>query len=345
MQRKSILKATLLLSPTIIALLLLSGYWLSKGELQAEAEREAPVRSLVTIEVEDGATVLKVDAISQERSGIQTERLKSAHGRDGGAAIYGMVLDLQPLVDLAGRYASAKGDVHAALAEQRALHAEFSRLQTLNADENNVSLKAVEAAGAAEASAQAKVKLAQAALDSSATSIRQQYGSKLGDLAMYSGVAGLAPFLTGRETLVRVVQQNRGTSPPDSLLVDGEPSVLVAQLVSAAPQVDPATQAQAYLYRAAGYLPTGMRVTGHVPEGKDNGVVIPASAVVWYGGRPWAYKKNGPTRFERQALVAEAPVDGGYFTAGGFGANEQVVTKGAQLLLSEEGRSLLSSKE
>ncbi|MYM23241.1 hypothetical protein GTP46_11350 [Duganella sp. FT135W] len=345
MHRKSIIKAALLLSPTIIALSLLSGYWLSKAELQGEAERETPVRSLVSIEVKDGVTVLKVDLISQERSGILAEKLKLAHGRDTQLSIYGTVLDVQPLVDLSGKYRSAKEDVNAAQVEQGALRAEFSRLQILNADENNISLKVVEAARAADAAAQAKMKLAQAALDSSSTSIRQQYGEKLGDLVMRAGIDGLAPFLAGRETLFLVVLQDHDTSPPSSLLVDGGPLPLLAQFVSRVPQVDPTTQAQAYLYRAVGHMPSAMRVTGHALAEKYNGVIVPASAVVWYGGQPWAYKKIGPTHFERLALTTGTPVEGGYFTADGFRTDEQVVTKGAQLLLSEEGRSLLSSKE
>ena len=343
MQRKTIIKAALLLSPTIITLLLLSAYWLSKGELQSEAERETPVRSLVSTEVKDGVTVLTVDLKSQEHSGIRAQKLALAAGV--GAGVYGIVQDVQALVELSGRCASAGADRRAAQAELYTLHAEFLRLQKLNADGNNVSLKAVEAAQSAETSAQAKVILAQATLDSSTALLHHQYGNKLGEIAIRSGATGLAPFVQGRETLLRMTLGNQGVSAPVSVLIDHENHPVIAQLVSSLPQVDAVTQTQAYLYRTAGRLPSGMRVTGRLPGGKKDGVIVPASAVVWYGGQPWVYKKNDVTHFERIALKDAIPSGEGYFVMENFGVSELVVTRGAQLLLSEEGRSLLSSKE
>jgi hypothetical protein len=73
-----------------------------------------------------------------------------------------------------------------------------------------------------------------------------------------------------------------------------------------------------------------------------SGVRIPADAVVWYGGQPWAYVRTGGTDFERRRIEQDHPTDGGFVVVHGFTPGEAVVVQGAQLLLSEESRALVS---
>jgi hypothetical protein len=72
----------------------------------------------------------------------------------------------------------------------------------------------------------------------------------------------------------------------------------------------------------------------------SSGSVIPNQAVVWYGGKPWAYfkqgiNKQGEDQFIRKPISTESEVATGWFNQG-LDTNSDVVVNGAQLLLSEE---------
>lgn len=339
---RTILKGLLLLSPTILALLLLGGYWVSKNEQANEAEREAPVRNMVSIGVRNGITTLTVDQDLQTHSGIQARGLDDATAAEG-PAVYGTVIDLQPLVELSGRYASVLADLGAARAEAAGSRAELERVKALYEDDRNVSLKALGAARAADAASAAKVNIAQATANAIAGSIRQQFGTTVAGWATSSAAAELAPFMARREVLVRVVTGPQAGAAPGTLALHGnDASPIQARLVSASPQTDPNVQGQAYFYRAAAPLAAGTRVIGHIGKTQNPGLNIPAAAIVWYGGQPWAYVRTEPTLFERRAVDQSMPRNGDYLVTTGFKAGEQVVVRGAQLLLSEESRALLS---
>lgn len=67
-----------------------------------------------------------------------------------------------------------------------------------------------------------------------------------------------------------------------------------------------------------------------------SGLLIPAQAVVWYGGQTWAWVRTAPERFTRRYVPAGNEDDRGFMVTSGFHAGDQIVTQGAQLLLSEE---------
>lgn len=342
LSRRTLLKSLLLLSPTILALLLLGGYWLSKGEQANEAEREAPVRSMVSMELRNGITRLTMDDDTQTHSGIQTRRLEDATAADG-PAVYGAVIDLQPLIELSGRYASVLADLGAARTEAAGSRAELARVKALYEDDRNVSLKAVAAARAADAAAAAKVSVAQATANAIAGSMRQQFGATVAGWATSPASAELAPFMARRDVLVRIVMPSQAGPAQGMLTLQGnDGSPVQARLVSASPQADPNVQGQAYIYRAAAPLAAGTRVIGHLGKMQNPGLAIPAEAIVWYGGQPWAYVRTEATVFERRAVDQGMPRNGDYLVTTGFKAGEQVVVRGAQLLLSEESRALLS---
>jgi biotin carboxyl carrier protein len=125
---------------------------------------------------------------------------------------------------------------------------------------------------------------------------------------------------------------------------------LLARLVGPAPQVDVASQFAAYCYevppeaaRAAKdgfawrpglFVKAAVRCAGERPQ---QAVSVPRSAVLFHLGRAWVYVTVGPGRYERcevQLLGQEA--DRWILT--GVAANDPVVWKQAQVLLSEEFR-------
>lgn len=342
LSKRTILKGLLLLSPTFLALLLLGGYWWSKGKQANEAERETPAHAAISIEVKNGFTTLTVDEVSQTQSGIRTKELGDAVTANG-PAVYGTVIDLQPLVELSGRYASTLADLKAANTESATSQAELVRVKALYEDDQNVSLKALGAARAADAASAAKANVAQTTANAVAGSIRQQFGGKFAAWATSAGSSELAPFAARREVVVRIVLISKSGPAPTTLTLYGnDQSPVQAQLVSASPQTDPNIQGQTYFYRVAAPLAVGTRVIGHLGESQSSGLDIPAPAIVWYGGQPRAYVRTAATTFERRVVDQSMPRNGDYLVSNGFKSGEQVVISGAQLLLSEESRALLS---
>lgn len=81
-----------------------------------------------------------------------------------------------------------------------------------------------------------------------------------------------------------------------------------------------------------------MQVNAVIPQQKNftQGVIIPNTAVVWYGGQPWVYKKIQDDQFLRLSINTDVETDIGWFYTGNLKENDEIVTRGAQLLLSEE---------
>ncbi|MBI1929785.1 hypothetical protein HYR99_36740 [Candidatus Poribacteria bacterium] len=93
-----------------------------------------------------------------------------------------------------------------------------------------------------------------------------------------------------------------------------------------------------------GLLP-GMNVLAYLPAGPPvEGVIVPASATVWWQGKAWAYMQKEPERFVRREVSTEAPVKDGWFVAKDFSAGARLVVSGAQLLLSEEFHSQIQEE-
>ncbi|TFW29104.1 metal transporter [Massilia horti] len=338
--KKTIFRGALLLAPTILALLLVGGYWLSREEIAREQAREAPVPSTVGIEVVKGVTTLTVDRVSQERSGIVTQPIGAAT-QANGPVVYGVVIDAQPLVELAARHAAMTAELSAARQLLASNGAEAKRVQALYHDQQNVSLRALGTAQAAEAEAAARANTARANLDSVAAALRQQFGPVLATWADSPSSPRLAPFAARREVLVRFVFASVDQAPPALAVQTDNHEPLTATRVSSAPQTDPGVQGHPFIYRSAAPIAAGTRVMAHL-SGAQAGLRIPAESIVWYGGQPWAFVRTSDTRFERRAVEQGMPSNGDFMVTRGFKAGEQVVTQGAQLLLSEESRALLN---
>ena len=79
-------------------------------------------------------------------------------------------------------------------------------------------------------------------------------------------------------------------------------------------------------------------------KNQSNGVIIPNSAVVWYAGKPWVYHKVSANQFSRLPINTDVEIENGWFQQGNFQPSDEVVTSGAQLLLSEEFKSQITNE-
>lgn len=301
----------------------------------------APPAATPRVAVVNGVNVVTLDTATQVESGIRTEPLSGANERAEIAA-YGTVLDLQPLIDLRERYDAARAEADVARAMAAASRQEYERSRILYQDNQNISLKTYQAAQAAYRSDQAKSEAAGLNAQNIQALMRQQFGATLVRWALGEHSPEFARLLNRQEVLLRVtLPLDRGFVAPAQIQIDAnDKRRLPAYLVSRSPQSDPAIQGNAFIYRLAAPLAAGANITAYLPTAKQTtqGTLVPAGAIVWYGGQPWAYVQISTDRFGRYPVAQQAPMQGGFFVTEGFKPGQRVVVSGAQLLLSEELR-------
>jgi hypothetical protein len=328
----------------VLAVALIGGTgWLAYTALDADlsgpadaAPGSARERAVLTV---NGETVVVVSPDAQRASHINVAPLVETNTAPMRTA-YATVIDLQPLFDLRNRLAAARADVDTLAAQADNAHAQYARSRALFDDDQNVSRKSLQDAATAMAANDAKLRSARATLGGLDATLRQQYGDALANAATAASSDLLARLQGGRAAVLRVtLPANEAGEAPARLTVDGPDGQPVdAQKLSASPTADPAVQGEPWLYVSARLLPAGMRTNARFPAPRQSStsIRIPDQAVLWYGGQTWVYVKTAPDRFTRRFVPGANARDHGVEVTTGLHAGDEVVTEGAQLLLSEE---------
>lgn len=323
----------------LLGLLALCALWWLYPMLSSHA---APVLAArleeLQVQTVNGATVLTVPAAMQRASGIVATPLAAATLQPEQTG-YGTVLDPQPLFELGNRLSIARAERDAVHAQAEASAAQAARAQMLFRDDRNVSQKAMQDAQAAAHADQARLASANSTCATIAATIRQQFGAALAAAAETQS-ALWRQLTAGQSSLVRITFAGGAAAPPDKVSLAAATGRSVdARKLSAAGQVDPMLQGASYVYMVAPALPAGMRTLVHAASGPGKaGVLIPDSAIVWYGDTRWVYLRDAGQRYTRRLVEAAIPAAGGLLSAQGLRAGDLVVTQGAALLLSEEQR-------
>lgn len=234
------------------------------------------------------------------------------------------VADVTDLANVASQRTTAIAQRDQAAARLRASRAELERLRALNADDHNVSDRAVQDAAATAATDDASVQSANAALLAIDSAARQRWGA----------VLNVAPQLASRAKVLLEVAFTTDITPPARIRVtsaSGRP--VIASYLAAAPRVDARLQKPIYDYIAeGGDLPIGL-VTIVRARVANGGVLVPKSAVVWNGDQPVVFIEEKPGQYEKHAVNTSIAVDDGFVDAG-LQPGTRVVVTGAQQLLS-----------
>lgn len=323
------------------------GFIEGRKELEMERERERPVNAPSRLSIEDGQVAVILDRSARTRAGITTLPLAGA-ARHRELVAYAAILSIQGLSDLRNAFAVARAQADKARAAASASQQEYERMKTLYDDDRNVSGKALQAAEAVWRADEAGMQAAQEALVTVERNARQQWGDTLA-LAVENGSPLFARLAERREVLLQVTLPAGaviGKPPQTARVQDANGSLRSATLVSPAPLTDARLQGASFYYAAGGdALLPGMTVTAFFPAGPETqGVVVPASAVVWWQGKAWVYVAQPDDRFVRHELATDHPLEDGWFVQG-LSVGEAVVNKGAQLLLSEELRAQIQVGE
>lgn len=321
--------------------LVIWGFIAGQKERAVEAEREQPVATPSRVSVEQGEPIVTLDMKTQVASAVSVTPLQPESRRQRIRA-YGAVVVIQGLSDIANNYASAQAQLQKAQAGLAAARREYERLQDLHRDDRNVSDKVLQAAEAAWRGSEADAQSARVAMKSAADNLRTQWGTVIAKWITNGNAQVLERLLAQRDVLVQVTLPGDAagiTAPREAMVQAPGGKSVASRLVSAAPRIDAAIQGLSFYYLApaAGLVP-GMHVVIWLPAGPSaEGVIVPDSAVVWWQGKAWAYFQKDATRFARRPVPADHPVENGWFVPGG--TVQRVVTRGAQMLFSEEFRA------
>jgi multidrug efflux pump subunit AcrA (membrane-fusion protein) len=283
---------------------------------------------------EVGNVILKVSPKTAELIGLKTAHPNGVQLRSEIKG-HGQAMDPAPLVALLTEVETA--EAAAAVSSN-----ELARLKTLST-QGNASARALQAAESTELHDRLA---AQSARDRLALSWGRILESQ-------PDIHVLVHALTSLDVvLVRIdlpAGEIMSSAPVGARVVALSGTDADAEYLGAAPNVDPQTQGQGFIFlvriHGTPFLP-GAALVGYVQRDNQllNGVIVPADAVVRTEGAGWIYVQHGgPDEFLRMKISLDHPAMSGWFVTTGVTAADAVVVTGAQSLLSEESKGLLKS--
>jgi len=313
-------------------------------------EKAAPAPPAAAAADGDGGPEVRVSPGVQKAGGLEIRTLES-HELHPALPMRGRILELGPLSEARARLQAALAEVSASRAAVERTRAEHRRAIALYVADRTASKRAVETADAERVAAESRLAEAEGRLTALTQQLRQEWGTEIARWATSPQSPELERLLGGQEVLLLMTLAPEHPAPRKlGALEVGLPGVAGngrrAVPVSAAPRADPAFPGATFFFRAGSEgLRAGDRVTGRLVLGGPvaEGVMVPESAVVWYGGMAWAYIQEAPDRFERRAVSTREPIPGGWFDTT-LEAGDPVVVRGAQLLLSEEFRGQITNE-
>ena len=253
---------------------------------------------------------------------------------------FGRVLDPSQLVADAGRLDSSRAAAYASAAEA-------ARLKGLYRGGAGASLKALQAAEAAQTQAQVRVREAQ-------IEFLLHWGplARLGDAQRTSVIEQLA---AGRQLLLRADLPGRhslGTIPKQALVeVDG--IKVPARVLGPLPQAAAHMQGVGLLLQMP-HPPSGLGPGAQlavVLEGiQRGGSVVPDGALLYGEQGAYVYRqlpdktKDGDTQFAPVPVTLLQPIGDGWLVAG-LQARDQIVVRGAGVLWSLQGLGNISEED
>ncbi|WP_232470288.1 efflux RND transporter periplasmic adaptor subunit [Methylococcus sp. BF19-07] len=296
-------------------------------------------------------TGVVLEPARQRLAGIETCILEAVEYQPETRSL-GRIVDIQPLLELRSRYRAAQAEAKITDAALRLARKNRDRLASLHSEAIVATRELIHAESQLAADEARAVTARQHVRELQEEGL-QAWGAELFKAAVAGDSRLFDDLLQRRRVLILV------TLHYDQALPAGASRIMVAregdrqaaqpaELVSAAPRTDDIVQGETWFFHTdARKLRTGMRIEAWIPTSgeKLSGVVIPRSAQIWHEGRTWVYLQTGEDRFVRRPVDAHRDYGDAWFVESGIAPGESLVTRGAQLLLSEEQRHVIPEEE
>jgi hypothetical protein len=314
-------------SHTLVASLLVSLALLGCSREAADERAAGPASA--DAETASDAPGVTADAATQRGLGVELAAVTtaSAEAQARGTAT---------VVDSAA-FAAVIADLESLRAEAAVAAENQQRLQNLYQDGGNASRQAVDAAIQQNASVRAR-------LAGAASRVRLDWGMKLASATDPATARLRADIVSGAVTLFRAEFPDR-LGVANALqyeLLTSRHAPVVLEFVDRSHAVALFTAGDSVLLalRTQGAAGASFRPNERLPivatAFGSTRPFVPAAAALAYQGRLWCYVARSADRFERVPLDGEASSTEGYAAGESIKAGDQVVVRGAALLLSLE---------
>lgn len=186
-----------------------------------------------------------------------------------------------------------------------------------------------------------------AQVDALDTALLARWGAELAALVRTES-AVLAPLEAGDARLIAFVADMQ---PPGTVHVaaDGQrAAALPAQVLGAAATTLGGAAGRSFFALAQDErLRVGMALTVWLPTAASpiDGVMLPASALVWHHGAQWYYATSDGATFDRHPLGAARAVGVDFLVPAAQAPSGRIVIRGAQALLAEEYRDAIPEED
>jgi hypothetical protein len=271
---------------------------------------------------------VKLPVETQRKLGFRVEPLLAAT-RVATVAGYAKVLDPGPLAQL-------DSDIQMAAAAAAASAAEAARAKTLNADDQAVSTKVLQAAQAQARGDAARLTLLR-------RRVGLEWGEGLARMSDAQRAALVADLAAGRAALVRIdTASGQGQAGLHAIDIDfGALGRFHGTVLGSARAADPRLMSPGLIARIGGrnasILSSGLSAPVKLTaSGPVKGVVAPRAALLRSGGATWVYVRTAEESFQRKPVESGQADPAGLFVATGFKPGEQVVTTGSSALFAAE---------
>jgi hypothetical protein len=319
---------------------------------QSEQEEEESIEGPQRVFEKDGINLVKLSLATQNNSGIQTQALRST-AYEGKTKALGTVVSIQPLLDASTQYQQLKSQLNVTNTAIQHHQQQYQRYAMLNADDKNVSDKVVQEAQALVKSDQAQITALTAQMQAAKSAMTAQWGHTLTNMMLQPNAHPVAKALLNQQkVLVQVSLPLSYAEPKGNTSIELSPinlhnTLIKGQYLGVSTQSDISNTGKTYFFSApAQLLRIGMRLNAIPTENEQSsqlGVLVPNTAIVWHAGMPWVYVKQGKDTFLRKPIALDTELDDGWFEKT-LSTSDTVVTRGAQLLLSEEFKFLIKNE-
>ncbi|MEE9356031.1 MAG: hypothetical protein V3U75_10625 [Methylococcaceae bacterium] len=289
-----------------------------------------------------------MDKAKQQSVGIEIQALIPAHFKPELKA-YGIALDLKPLLDLRIQFFDtiAENSIAKSVLKQSVI--ELQRLKKLLQENIIPRRKVIEASGLRETN-KARLNAHQSKLVSIKTKAIQQWGEVLSSWCFADDQKTLNRlFEPGQNVILVSLNPHSKIKPiPSKITIstDSRERRVEANLISRATQSFSQSESFYYLTHYPSLL-TGMKVIAWLPQSKQalSGVTVEESAVIWHLGKPYVYVLSKDNFFSRRPLINPIKTESSWFVQQKLVPGELIVTKGAQMLLSEEYKGQIPEED
>lgn len=254
------------------------------------------------------------------------------------------VVDIRDMLALKTRYQHAVSAVQIERVATASAKQEYDRLNKLATGSGSIASKKVNYAKATLNEANAKLSASSVVLQSIENEAMQTWGQPIAGWLLTEGSKPWQRLLTHQDSLLLLTLAVDDSLPADLSFIrisrDGSrEQARKAYLVSPALSTDTLLQGETYFFKTAtGKLRRGMRLDAWITKDDEplQGVFVPDDAIIWHEGQPWVYVELEDELYKRKSIKDSISSAGGRFVESGLDAGEELVVKGAQMLLSEE---------